>query len=212
MRIILLGAPGSGKGTQAKKIARKYRVPHVSTGDILRAAVQEKTPAGLKAAAYMAAGELVPDEVTIKVLQDRLAKPDCRDGYLLDGFPRNLAQARILDATTKPIEIVLNLVVDENVLLPRIEGRRMCRKCGASYHVSYFPPQQDGICDLCGGELYQRDDDNAASVKKRMAAYHAQTVPLVAYYREKGVCRDVDATGGIDETFAKISSLLEEVK
>ena len=212
MHIIFLGPPGSGKGTQAKMIVEKYHIPHISTGDMLRAAVKAGTPAGKQADNYMKAGKLVPDEVTIGVLKERLQQSDCKAGYLLDGFPRNLAQAKVLDQIAKelghPVQAVINLVVDEKELLPRIEGRRMCRKCGASYHILYNRPKKEGVCDRCGGELYQRDDDNASSVQTRMQAYHTQTAPLIDYYSRKGICKDIDAMGDIHDIFDRIDAVL----
>ncbi len=216
MHLILLGPPGSGKGTQSSLIVEKYHIPHISTGDMLRAAVKEGTSAGQQAASYMQQGLLVPDEVTIGVLQERLRKKDCAKGYLLDGFPRNLAQAKVLDQIAQelghPIQLVLNLVVDETEILPRIEGRRMCRKCGASFHLTNHPPKVAGVCDVCGGELYQRDDDNAASVATRMQAYHTQTAPLIDYYSKQGICKDIGAMGDINDIFSSIVEVLEALE
>ncbi len=213
MHMIILGAPGAGKGTQAKLIIEKYHIPHISTGDMFREAVSAGTNAGKKAESYMKQGLLVPDEVTIEVVKERLLKKDCEKGFLLDGFPRNLAQAKALAEITNqighPLEVALNLSVDEKELLPRIVGRRMCRKCGASFHVTTNPPKKEGVCDLCGGELYQRDDDNEASVKTRMATYHAQTAPLIDYYTKKGILKEVVSMGEIKDIFANIEKVLE---
>ena len=199
MNLILLGPPGAGKGTQAKMLIKKYGIPQVSTGDILRAAVKEQTPLGIKAKGFMDAGALVPDEVVVGIVAERLAQPDCGSGYILDGFPRTVAQADSLSAllgdTGAGIDHVISLTVDNEELLARITGRRTCRGCGAGYHLLYDPPQQSGDCRQCGGELFQRDDDREETMRRRLEVYAAQTEPLIAYYRQQGLLRTVDGMG-----------------
>jgi adenylate kinase len=183
MKIIMLGAPGAGKGTQAKMIAEKYHIPHVSTGDIFRANLKEGTELGLKAKAYMDQGALVPDELTVEILLDRVAKDDCKDGYVLDGFPRTIPQAEVLDQELAKLGDQVDLAIDVDVpdenIVRRMSGRRACLKCGATYHIEHIPPKQEGICDNCGEALVQRDDDKPETVSKRLKVYHDQTAPLI---------------------------------
>jgi len=213
MNIIMLGPPGAGKGTQAQRIVEKYGIPQISTGDMLRAAVAEGTELGKKAKEYMDKGQLVPDEVVIGIVKERLSKPDCERGFILDGFPRTVAQAealdRILEEMGKRIDFVINIVVPDDEILKRLTGRRTCRKCGAMYHIIYNPPKKEGICDKCGGELYQREDDREETIKKRLEVYHSQTAPLVDYYKKKGVLVDIDGTKDINSIFEDICRVLE---
>uniref|UniRef100_A0A7C5V6G8 Adenylate kinase n=1 Tax=Caldicellulosiruptor owensensis TaxID=55205 RepID=A0A7C5V6G8_9FIRM len=191
MRLILLGAPGAGKGTQAEYLSKRFSIPHISTGDILRENVKNETELGKKAKEYMDKGLLVPDEIVIEIVKDRISKEDCKNGFLLDGFPRTIAQAEALDKVLQElgqkIDKVLNIEVPDEKILERMSGRRICKNCGASFHVIYRPPQKEGVCDVCGGELYQREDDKEETVKKRLEVYHAQTQPLIDYYKAKGL-------------------------
>jgi len=215
MRIVLLGGPGSGKGTQAKKLIGKLGIPQISTGDIFRAALKEGTPMGLKAKTYMDKGELVPDEVVIGVVEERLKKPDLDKGYMLDGFPRTLPQAEALDkvlaSQTKSIDHAILVDVPDEELVARLSGRRTCRKseCGAMFHVMFNPPKKDLICDKCGSELYQRDDDSEATIRERLAVYNKQTSPLIDYYDKKGLLRRVKGVGPINEIYASIEKVLK---
>ncbi|MCZ7356797.1 MAG: adenylate kinase [Candidatus Methanoperedens sp.] len=213
MNIILLGPPGAGKGTQAKRIAHYYSLPHISTGDILRENISNNTPLGLKAKSYMSKGELVPDELLITIIKDRLSRQDCSGGFLLDGYPRTIPQAdalqMILTESNKKLDIVLNIEVDDEELVRRISGRRMC-VCGASYHVVFIPPGKDGFCDLCNGKLYQRDDDKAEAVKNRLIVYKKQTKPLIEYYKKKGLLRPIEGGKEIPEIFEDIKKVLEQ--
>ncbi len=208
MHILLMGPPGAGKGTQAEKLVEQFQVPHISTGDMFRAAVKEGSPLGKQAKEYMDAGQLVPDSVTIGIVKEGLAKPECKKGFILDGFPRTLEQANALDEALKDLGITLKRVVNINVpaneLLTRITGRRICRKCGSTYHVAFNKPTCENVCDKCGGELYQRDDDKEATVKKRLDVYTAQTEPLIAYYKTKGLYAEIDGLQDIDKVFADI--------
>jgi adenylate kinase len=214
MRIVLLGGPGSGKGTQAKKLIDKVGVPQISTGDIFRAALKEGTPMGLKAKTYMDKGELVPDDVVIGVVEERLTKPDLDKGYMLDGFPRTLPQAealgKILEGQKKSIDHAILVDVPDEELIKRLSGRRTCRNsdCGAMYHVMFNPPAKEGICDKCGSELYQRDDDSEATIRERLGVYNSQTAPLIEYYEAKSLLRRVNGVGPIDEIFAAIEKVL----
>ena len=214
MRIILLGGPGSGKGTQAKMLVEKLGIPQISTGDIFRAALKEGTPMGLKAKTYMDKGELVPDDVVIGVVEERLAKPDLDKGYMLDGFPRTLAQAkaldRILESQGKSITHSVLVNVPDEELVKRLSGRRTCRNsaCGAMFHVMFNPPKADGICDICGSELYQRDDDNEKTIRERLAVYNSQTAPLIQYYADKKLLRKIEGVGPIEEIFARIEKAI----
>lgn len=211
MNIILLGPPGSGKGTQAKMIADKFNVRHISTGDILRENVRNGTPLGVEAKKYMDAGKLVPDALLIDIIKDRLAKPDVKNGYMLDGYPRTTPQAeameKILPALKQKIDVVLNIDVPDKELVGRLSGRRMC-KCGASYHVQFNPPKKDGICDVCGQALYHRDDDREEAIVKRLDAYHKQTQPLIDYYTKKGIIANINGTGDIKAIFGEITKVL----
>lgn len=210
--IILLGPPGSGKGTQAKVLAEKNKIPQVSTGDILREAVRNQTPMGIKAKEFMNAGKLVPDEVVIGIIKDRLSQPDCRNGFILDGFPRTAGQAEALDAMlhnmNRSISHVVSIEVDDADLLGRLTGRRTCRSCSAMYHVAFNPPKKEGICDACGGELYQRDDDKEETILNRLNVYKQQTAPLIDHYQRKNLLRPVAGTGKIEDILAKIESII----
>jgi len=216
MNLIFLGPPGAGKGTQAKRVAEKYGIPQISTGDMLREAVAKGTELGKKAKEYMDKGELVPDEVVIGIVKERLQQPDCEKGFILDGFPRTLAQAEALDEMlkelNKKIDAVINIVVPEEEVVKRITNRRMCRNCGAVYHLIYAPPKEDNKCDKCGGELYQRDDDKEVTVRERYRVYRENTEPLIDYYRKKGVLYDVDGTKDIEGVWKEIEAILEKIK
>lgn len=211
-RVVLLGPPGAGKGTQAKKISEKYNVLHISTGDIFRANVKEGTPLGLKAKEYMDKGALVPDELVCDLVEDRLTWDDCENGYLLDGFPRTVYQAEHFDRFIKrrghELDLVLDIEVPEEAILPRMAGRRICRGCGASYHVTTHPPKKEGVCDLCGGELYQRADDSEETVHTRLKVYADQTSPLIEYYTKTGKNAVVDGNRPVEEVFETICALL----
>lgn len=213
MRVILLGPPGAGKGTQAKMLSERYEVPQISTGDILRAAVAAGTPLGKEAKAYMDRGGLVPDEVVIGIVRDRLAEPDCRGGYLLDGFPRTVAQAealtRMLRDLGAPLPSVVNLNVAERELVRRLSGRRTCQGCGELFHVEFHPPRVEGTCDKCGGTLIQREDDREETIRRRLQVYREQTEPLIGYYKTQGLLKTVNGLGETGEIFGRISSTLE---
>ena len=212
MKIIMLGAPGAGKGTQAKKIAEKYGVPHVSTGDIFRANIKNGTQLGMEAKKYMDQGLLVPDELTVRILLDRVAQDDCKNGYVLDGFPRTIPQAEVLDEALTKLGDKIDYAIDVNVpdenIMRRMSGRRACLTCGATYHIEHIPPKQEGICDKCGSELVLRDDDKPETVKNRLAVYHEQTQPLIDFYEKKGVLKTVDGTLPMEEVFAAITAIL----
>ncbi len=212
MKIVMLGAPGAGKGTQAKQIAAKYGVPHISTGDIFRANLKEGTELGLKAKVYMDQGQLVPDSLTLELIMDRFSKDDCRNGYVLDGFPRTIPQAEALTKALKDNNDKLDYAIDVDVpdsnIIDRMSGRRACAKCGGTFHIKYNPTKQEGICDLCGGELYIRDDDKPEIVNKRLVAYHEQTQPLIDYYKNEGILRTVDGTQNVDKVFDDIVAIL----
>jgi len=208
MNLVLLGPPGAGKGTQATSIAEKYHIPHISTGDIFRKNVKEGTPLGKKAKEYMDKGELVPDDLTIDLVNDRLVQDDCRNGFLLDGFPRTEYQAEKFDAFLAKNGMELTKVIDidvaEDILLDRMIGRRVCRACGKPYHVTNMPPKVEGVCDVCGGEVYQRADDTEETVKNRFKVYKEQTSPLIAYYEKAGNIAHIDGAGALDTVFAAI--------
>ena len=210
MKLILLGAPGAGKGTQAEIISKKLNIPTISTGNILRAAVKNGTPVGLKAKEYMDAGKLVPDEVIIGVITERLQEPDCKDGYILDGVPRTIAQAEALEAAGIHFDHVVSLEVSDEEVEQRMTGRRTCLACGATYHIQFAAPKKEGICDKCGSELVLRDDDKPETVQKRLNVYHEQTQPLIDYYTEQGVLKTVDGTKNLDEVFGDIVKILGE--
>ncbi len=209
MNIILLGAPGAGKGTQASRISDAYKLPHISTGDIFRENIKNGTPIGLQAKSYIDQGLLVPDEVTCKIVEDRISREDCKDGYMLDGFPRNLFQAETLDKITH-IDLVINIDVDFSLLLDRLCGRRVCKDCGESYHVSRLNGETQ--CARCGGELYQRKDDNPETVQSRLDVYTAQTAPLIEYYKNKGVLFNVVGNTTPEDVFEKVSEKLNALK
>ena len=212
MKIIMLGAPGAGKGTQAKKIAEKYSIPHISTGDIFRSNIKEGTELGMKAKAYMDQGGLVPDELTIGMLMDRIQKDDCKNGYVLDGFPRTIPQAEsltnALNERNQKIDYAVNVDVPDENIVNRMSGRRACLSCGATYHIVYKPSKVEGICDVCGDKLVLRDDDKPETVKKRLSVYHDQTQPLIDYYKEAGVLANVDGTQDMEKVFSDIVAVL----
>lgn len=212
MKIIMLGAPGAGKGTQAKMIADKYGVPHISTGDIFRANIKNGTELGMEAKKYMDQGLLVPDELTVRILLDRVAQDDCKNGYVLDGFPRTIPQAEVLDSELTKlgdhIDYAINVDVPDENIVKRMSGRRACLTCGATYHIEHVPPKKEGICDVCGSELVLRDDDKPETVKNRLNVYHEQTQPLIDFYTEKGVLKTVDGTVPMEGVFAAITAIL----
>lgn len=212
MKIIMLGAPGAGKGTQAKQIASVYGIPHISTGDIFRANIKNQTPLGQKAKEYMDAGNLVPDELTCDLLMDRIGQDDCEDGFVLDGFPRTIPQARALGkaltARGESIDFAINVEVPDENIIRRMSGRRVCPSCGATYHLVALPPEKEGVCDACGSELIQRADDSEATVANRLQVYHEQTQPLIDYYEREGVLKTVDGTRPMDVVFAQIKAIL----
>lgn len=212
MKLVFLGAPGAGKGTQAKKLVEKYVIPQISTGDLLRAAVAAGTALGKEAKSCMDKGELVPDSVVLGMVEERLKQDDCKKGYILDGFPRNTAQAEALDKMLAALNMQLEAAVSVDVpfddLMKRLTGRRTCKSCGQMYNIYFNAPQKNGICDKCGGELFQRDDDKEETIKKRLDVYTAQTAPLFDYYKNKGILKSVDGTGSIDDIFANIISKL----
>ena len=212
MKMILLGAPGAGKGTQAQRIAEKYGIPHISTGDIFRANIKNGTELGKKAKAFMDQGLLVPDELTVDLVMDRISQPDCKEGYILDGFPRTIPQAEALTEALKKqgtaIDYALDIEMEDQAIIDRMAGRRVCAKCGATFHVVNIPPKKEGVCDNCGGELELRDDDAPETVKKRLNVYHEQTAPLIEYYKKQGILHEIDGTLGIDGVAAKVAEIL----
>lgn len=212
MRLILLGPPGAGKGTQAANIVEKYRIPHISTGDIFRKNIQEGTELGKKAKEYMDQGLLVPDELVVAIVEERLKEADCKDGFLLDGFPRTVEQAEALDKVLAEMDValdsVINIEVDKEILVNRAVGRRICKDCGATYHIEFNPPQKEGVCDKCGGSLYQRADDNEETVSTRVEVYLKQTQPLIDYYTKQGILITIDGQQPIDKVFEDIVNAL----
>lgn len=212
MNIILMGLPGAGKGTQGERIVEEFGIPHISTGDMFRAAIREETEMGLLAKSYMDQGLLVPDEVVIGIVKERLNKPDCEKGFMLDGFPRTLAQAESLDTMLlqleRQIDHVINIDVDRSILLERLTGRRICKSCGATYHVIFNPTKEEGVCDKCSGELYQRDDDNEATVATRLDVNIEQSAPILTYYEDKGLTRNINGQQDIDVVFAEVAKVL----
>ncbi|ANA79644.1 adenylate kinase [Paenibacillus vortex V453] len=212
MNILFMGPPGAGKGTQAENIVNEFGIPHISTGDAFRLAIKQGTPIGIKAKEFMDQGLLVPDDVTIGIVEERLQQSDCEKGFLLDGFPRTLSQAEALDDILARLNTglnhVINLKVDREKLLARLTGRRICKNCGSTYHVIFNPPKQEGICDKCGGELYQRSDDNEESVGIRLDEYINKTAPLLTFYENKGLLRQIDGDQEIDAVSAQIASIL----
>lgn len=212
MKIIMLGAPGAGKGTQAKMIADKYGVPHVSTGDIFRANIKEGTELGKEAKSYMDQGLLVPDELTVKILLDRVAKEDCMNGYVLDGFPRTIPQAEVLEKALAELGDNIDYAIDVDVpdenIVNRMSGRRACTECGATYHIVHIRPKTEGVCDKCGKELVLRDDDKPETVGRRLSVYHEQTQPLIDYYQKQGILKSVDGTQPMESVFGAIVEIL----
>ena len=207
MKLMLLGAPGAGKGTQAKRLVGTKNIPQISTGDMLRAAVRQETAMGLEAKRYMDGGGLVPDEVVIGIVRDRLSEDDCADGFILDGFPRTVPQAEALDGFAA-LEAVVNIAVPSELVVARLSGRRTCKACGAIYHVVTSPASVEGVCDQCGGDLYQRSDDNETSIRARLNEYEEKTAPLESYYQERGVLHQIDGTGDPDDVEARVLQAL----
>lgn len=212
MKIIMLGAPGAGKGTQAKQIAEKYQIPHISTGDIFRANIKEGTELGKKAKSFMDQGLLVPDELTVELVADRIVKDDCKNGFVLDGFPRTIPQAEALDATLakmgEKMDYAIDIDVPDENIVNRMSGRRVCLDCGATYHIVNIPTKKEGICDKCGKEVILRDDDKPETVQKRLSVYHEQTQPLIDYYKNQGILKSVDGTLPMEEVFAGVIQIL----
>ncbi len=212
MNLILLGPPGGGKGTQAKLLMDRYKVPQISTGDILRDNLKRGTELGKQAKQFMDKGQLVPDAVVIGIIRDRLKKPDCNGGFMLDGFPRTVVQGEALDKVladmSRKLDHVVSIEVPDEELVKRLTGRRTCRACGEGYHVMFKPPKKEGACDKCGGELYQRDDDNETTVRNRLSVYKKQTQPLIDYYGKKGLLREINGLGSIQEIFGRVSKVL----
>ncbi|MGN0506454.1 MAG: adenylate kinase [Lachnospiraceae bacterium] len=213
MKIIMLGAPGAGKGTQAKRIAAQYGIPHISTGDIFRANIKNETELGRKAKGYMDQGMLVPDELTLELIMDRFTNEDCKNGYVLDGFPRTIPQAEALTAAlakqNDAVDFAINVDVPDEAIVSRMSGRRACVACGGTYHVVFNPTKHDGICDACGGKLILREDDKPETVQKRLSVYHEQTQPLIDYYKNQNILREVDGTKDMEEVFRSITEILE---
>lgn len=213
-RLILMGPPGCGKGTQGKKLEARYKIPQLSSGDMLRRAIREGTPVGILAKRFIDKGELVTDEVIIDIMCARIAKEDCKSGYILDGFPRTIEQAKALDkmfeAAGEKLDAVVNLKVADDEVVRRLSGRRQCKKCGTGFHVQFNRSKEDGVCDACGSELFKRDDDNEETIRGRLSVYNKQTAPLLQYYSEKGLLRETEGTGSIDDIFARVCSLIEK--
>ena len=214
MKIIMLGAPGAGKGTQAKKIAEKYGIPHISTGDIFRANIKNQTELGMKAKAFMDQGALVPDELTLELIMDRFTNEDCKNGYVLDGFPRTIPQAEALTKALADkqdaVDYAINVDVPDEAIVTRMSGRRACLTCGGTYHIKFNPTKVEGVCDACGGELVLRNDDKPETVQKRLDVYHEQTQPLIDYYQNQNILKEVDGTKALDEVFQAIIAILED--
>lgn len=211
MKLVIFGPPNAGKGTQSQKLSEKYKIPQVSTGDLLRKAVADKTPLGLKVKSYLDQGKLGPDRLIVQIIKERIAKPDCKNGYILDGFPRTMAQAYELEKITQ-VDLVLNIVVDPDALLERAVGRRVCPKDGAVYHIKYNPPVKvPGKCDKCGSVLKQREDDKEETVRERLRVYREQTEPLIAYYKGKCKLVDIDGAGGIESVFSQMVVAIEKI-
>ena len=214
MKIIMLGAPGAGKGTQAKKIAEKYGIPHISTGDIFRANIKNQTELGRKAKSYMDQGALVPDELTLELIMDRFTNDDCKNGYVLDGFPRTIPQAEALTKALADkqdaVDFAINVDVPDEAIVSRMSGRRACLACGGTYHIKFNPTKVEGICDACGGELVLRNDDKPETVQKRLDVYHEQTQPLIDYYQTQNILKEVDGTLALEEVFQAIIAILED--
>lgn len=211
IKLVIFGPPSAGKGTQAQKLSKRYGIPHVATGDLLREHVAKKTPIGVKVKEILDAGRLGPDDLIVQMIKERVSQPDCRNGYLLDGFPRTMNQARELEKMTD-IDLVLNIVVDPEMLVERAVGRRICPRCAAVYHVRFNPPKNDGICDKCGAPLIQRDDDREGTIRRRLKVYQEQTAPLIEYYRSKGKLVDIDGSKGIEGVFEQLVGAVESVK
>ncbi|WP_027339520.1 adenylate kinase [Halonatronum saccharophilum] len=213
MNLVLLGPPGAGKGTQASRLEESYELIHISTGDIFRKAIKEETPLGKEAKGYMDEGRLVPDEVTIGMVRERLAQEDCQNGFVLDGFPRTVKQAdalmEILEDLDFKLDGVINIDVSDKELIERLSGRRICKSCGATFHVKFNASQEEGVCDECGGDLYQRDDDTPETIKERLSVYSKQTEPLIDYYKQRNLLKTIDGEQGLDEVFNEIKSALE---
>ena len=211
MNMILLGPPGCGKGTQAKILIDTCHIPQISTGDILREAIKKGSPLGIEAKIYMDQGSLVPDQLVIGIIEERLQQADCARGFILDGFPRTVAQAEALDSTLSKaglkLKYVFNIEVVDEELIKRLTGRRICRKCGESFHITFNPPEKEGLCDSCGGELYQRDDDREKTIKNRLKVYEAQTAPLITFYGEKDILHSIDGVGSIEEIKGRLLSV-----
>lgn len=214
MKIIMLGAPGAGKGTQAKRIAEKYGIPHISTGDIFRANIKNQTELGMKAKAYMDQGALVPDELTLELIMDRFTNDDCKSGYVLDGFPRTIPQAEALTKALADkqdaVDFAVNVDVPDEAIVSRMSGRRACLACGGTYHIKFNPTKVEGICDACGGELVLRNDDKPETVQKRLDVYHEQTQPLIEYYQNQNILKEVDGTLPMEDVFQAIIAILED--
>jgi adenylate kinase len=210
MKLVLFGPPSAGKGTQAQKLSKKYGIPQIATGDLLREHVAKKTPIGLKVKAILDAGKLGPDDLVVQMISERVAQPDCRNGYILDGFPRTMGQAKELEKMTD-IDLVLNIVVDFEVLVERAVGRRICPRDNSVYHVKFNPPKKPGICDICGGPLIQREDDREETVRRRLKVYQEQTAPLIEHYQKKGKLVDIDGSGGIDAVFDRLVKAIDGI-